>query len=280
MLGVLAESSRAISQLMVKGENVARIAFAFDCLGKIAARQDKRCPYCGNVHTRLLARKKVIAQLRHCTDCNLMFLWPKLTLVANTTFYQSAYREGAVTDLPSRDDLARHIASQFRGGLLDYSARISAVHELCCQGRLLDYGASWGYGVWQFRDAGYDAVGFEISRPRMMFGKERLGLEMVDSTSNLPAHSFDVIHSSHVLEHITDLRATFADFCRLLRTGGYLVVFVPNGAGRSARELGVKWGPMIGEKHVNALTETFLRSALASHGFSCIFGPKDDDELS
>jgi SAM-dependent methyltransferase len=258
---------------------MARAAFAFDCLGKIAVRQDEHCPYCGNVHTRLLARKRLIAQLRHCPHCELMFLWPKLTPVENRGFYQSTYREDAVTDLPSSGDLARLIASRFRGSLLDYSRRISTVREVSPGGRLLDYGASWGYGVWQFQDAGYDAVGFEISKPRTVFGKERLGLAMVDSTSDLPAHSFDLLHSSHVLEHVSDLSATFADFCRLLCTGGYLVIFVPNGGGRSARELGVKWGPMIGEKHVNALTEAFLGRALAGHGFACTFGPKDDDEL-
>jgi SAM-dependent methyltransferase len=261
------------------GENAVRVAFAIDCVSKIAARQGKCCPYCGNPHTRLLARKKVIAQLRHCPDCELMFLWPKPTVATNNTLYQSAYYEGVVSDLPSRDDLACHIGNRFHGGILDYSGRISTVRELCSQGRLLDYGASWGYGVWQFRDAGYDAVGFEISRFRTLFGKERLGLEMVDSIGNLPAHSFNVIHSSHVLEHITDLRTTFEDFRKLLRPGGHLVVSVPNGAGRSARELGVNWGPMIGEKHVNALTQTFLGRALAGHGFICTFGPKDDDEL-
>src|SRR2546430_17059726 len=109
---------------------MARAAFAFDCLGKIASRQDKRRPYCGNAHTRLLARKKLIAQLRHCPDCELMFLWPKLTAIENKTFHQSAYRESAVTDFPSRDDLARLIASRFRGGLLDYSGRISAVRGI------------------------------------------------------------------------------------------------------------------------------------------------------
>jgi SAM-dependent methyltransferase len=231
------------------------------------------------VGTRLLARKKVFAQLRHCPGCELMFLWPKVSTVANATFYQSAYRESTATDLPSDDDLAHLVASRFYGGILDYSGRISAVRDICPPGRLLDYGASWGYGVWQFRDAGYDAVGFEISGPRMAFGRERLSLEMVDSTSELPDRGFDVIHSSHVLEHITDLRTTFADFSRLLRIGGHLVVFVPNGGGRSARELGVKWGPMIGEKHVNALTEAFLRPALAGYGFTSSFGARDDDEL-
>lgn len=257
-----------------------RVAFAFGCLGKIIAQQRKSCPYCGNAHTRLLARKKVIAQLRHCPDCELMFLWPKITASASCALYQSSYREGVVSDLPSRDNLAHLISNRFHGGLLDYGGRISAVRELCSQGRLLDYGASWGYGVWQFRDAGYDAVGFEISRPRTEFGKRQLGLKMVDSTRNLPDHSFDVIHSSHVLEHMSDLSTAFADFRRLLRNGGHLVVFVPNGAGPSARQLGVKWGPMIGEKHVNALSEVFLGRALEGHGFTCKFGPKEDDELS
>jgi SAM-dependent methyltransferase len=226
----------------------------------------------------LRARKKLLAQLRHCPDCELLFLWPR-TGITDTTFYQDDYSEGTLTDLPSSYELGRLVTARFRGGMLDYSDRVSAVHELCSMGRLLDYGASWGYGVWQFRDAGYDAVGFEVSSRRAAFGREQLDLEIVDNVNDLLSNSFDVIHSSHTLEHVNDLRATFSHFRRLLRLGGHLVVFVPNGGGRSARELGVRWGPLIGEKHVNALTEAFLGSALAVHGFTCTFGGKDADEL-
>jgi SAM-dependent methyltransferase len=144
---------------------------------------------------------------------------------------------------------------------------------------LLDYGASWGYGVRQFKDAGYDAAGFEISRARAAFGSQRLGVRIVTDVRELMPASFDIVHTAHVLEHLADLRAAFADFRRLLRPDGHLVIFVPNGDGRSARALGVKWGPMIGEKHVNALTGSFLERALSQYGFACALGPTHADEL-
>jgi SAM-dependent methyltransferase len=258
---------------------VTRLTFALDCVGKMVSGQDKNCPYCGSAQTRLLARKKLLAHLRHCNDCGLMFLWPKPEAVANKRFYQSAYRESAVTDLPSPAALAELVAAGFRGGPLDYGSRITAVRRLRLGGSLLDYGASWGYGVWQFKDAGYEAAGFEVSRARAAFGGQRLGVQIATDVCELMPASFDIIHTAHVLEHLADLRATFADFRRLLRPGGHLVIFVPNGNGRSARALGVKWGPMIGEKHVNALTAAFLVRALTQYGFACALGPEDADEL-
>ena len=44
---------------------------------------------------------------------------------------------------------------------------------------------------------------------------------------DLPSSSFDVIIALDVLEHVEDLNQTLADLCKLLRTGGRLVVSGP-----------------------------------------------------
>ncbi len=40
--------------------------------------------------------------------------------------------------------------------------------------------------------------------------------------------SFDFVYASHLLEHVVDLETTLANWWRVLRPGGHLIVFVPH----------------------------------------------------
>ncbi|MDM8548990.1 class I SAM-dependent methyltransferase [Desulfobacterales bacterium HSG2] len=94
--------------------------------------------------------------------------------------------------------------TQFRKTEKDFSVKIATLKELMPSGTVLDFGCSWGYATLQLREAGYDAIGFEISKQRAEFGRIHLGVTIIDEYSNLnkfPLSSFDIIFSSHVLEH-------------------------------------------------------------------------------
>jgi SAM-dependent methyltransferase len=133
------------------------------------------------------------------------------------------------------------------------------------------------------RAAGYEAIGFEISRIRAEFGRAHLGLTIVTDIESLDRcrGTFDLIFASHVLEHLPSPTGIFERFAMLLRRGGSLLAFVPNCGGRSARELGVKWGPMCCEKHPLALDSAFFHYALPKYGFSVrtMSDPYNPDDL-
>jgi SAM-dependent methyltransferase len=155
------------------------------------------------------------------------------------------------------------------------SGKVRIVREQKERGRLLDYGCSWGYGVYQFEQVGYEAMGFEISQPRAAYGRKHLHVMILSSAAalaDLPPASFDVIHTSHVLEHLPTLMHPFATFRRLLKPSGILVIFVPNAGGKLARELGVEWGPMISERHCLALDATFFAHNLPKYELCPVFG--------
>lgn len=254
---------------------MARIGFLFSVLRRRLAGQDNNCPFCGSHGTSLVQRKKIFLELRRCEHCALMYRYPKDDLQNNVAFYQSAYEQDETTDLPSKDALARLLANNFRGTSLDFSEKIDLIKRIALVGRLLDYGCSWGYAVHQFRRAGFDAVGFEISAPRAEYGRTQLGVDIVDNFAaldNLPDAAFDVIYSSHVFEHLPDLKQPLATFRRLLKRSGIVVIFVPNAGGRKARELDVGWGPMIGEKHGLALDANFFARNLPTYGLAPKFG--------
>lgn len=200
-----------------------------------------------------------------------MFRYPKDDDAENKGFYQKSYNQLTVTELPKKEELPGHIATNFVKVGRDLTDHLKVIQAIAPRGRLLDYGCSWGYCVHQFRGNGYDAAGFEISQMRVDYGREMLGLDLVSDVKQLHDDSFDVIYSAHALEHIPNPAVSFRQFQRLLKPGGSLFVFVPNCAGEYARRLGVNWGPMINEKHVLALTAEFFHRNLSTYGFSTEF---------
>ena len=248
-----------------------KIDFALKMLRKRLQGQSTACPYCTSERTTRLQRKQILLELRECQECKLRFRYPKDDVVDNFDYYQESYQQHTVTDLPSEAELEGHIRENFRRVGRDISEHLEVICQFATGGRLLDFGASWGYCTWQFKQAGYDAVGYEISRPRTEYGKKMLGVTMINNTRDLPDHSIDVIYSAHVLEHMPDPGATLREFRRLLAPKGFLFVFVPNGAGEPARRLGVNWTPLINQRHVMAYTPQFFANALPREGFTAKF---------
>lgn len=253
---------------------MARLQFGISVLTRILQGQSRSCPYCNSNDGRLLARKKLLLELRKCGSCGLMFRYPKDDAQTSRRFYQEAYREGDTTDLPNPEELARLLKTGFHDNpALDLSGKIALFRTVIPSGSVLDFGASWGYGVHQLREAGYQAFGYEVSVPRAKFGADRLGVSICSTTDDLiqlagGMGKFDAVFSSHVLEHVPDLRGAFSLLASIIRPGGTLVAFVPNGGGELARTLGVAWGPMIGEKHCVALDGSFFAQQLPKFGFS------------
>ncbi len=149
---------------------------------------------------------------------------------------------------------------------------------------MLDYGCSWGYATSLLRKNGYDATGFEISKPRAAYAREHLGVPVVNSVAeleSLPRESFDVIYSNHVLEHVPSIGKTLALFARLLRDDGVAFHILPNFTGKAARS-GL-WLAWIGEDHPIAPTVEFFERALPAAGlgrFRFVSSPFDAEAVA
>jgi SAM-dependent methyltransferase len=235
---------------------------------------DQKCPFCDSGDTGLTDRKHWVLQLRTCKSCGLMFRWPKETPGFSEKFYQETYSEGTyTTELPDPETLQEFVANNFVGSPKNFADQIGVLKEFLPQGRVLDFGCSWGYGVYQLQQAGYDAFGFEISRPRAEHGRRQLEVEILDSLkelNDLPSQSVDGIFASHVLEHLVSLKETFTLFARILKPSGVVIIMVPNAGGKQARELSVAWPPLINEKHTLALDGKFFEKNLSPFGFKVL----------
>jgi len=258
--------------MALAGRQIARLRFLRRVIASRLARQDYSCPYCANGSSVVIARKRSILDLRRCTHCGLMFRWPKDSVRQNFTFYQNDYSEGLTTRVPDEVSLRDMKERCFRGTEHDFSEKIQLLQALVPSGLILDFGCSWGYGTYQLSAAGYEAVGFEISRPRAEFARTRMGVQTIYEPGRLDCYveSFDAIFAAHVLEHLPSLNGTFDSFFRLLKPNGLLLAFVPNCSGSNANRLGVNWGPMCCEKHTTAFDPDFFRHNLPQHGFEIL----------
>ena len=102
--------------------------------------------------------------------------------------------------------------------------------------RVLDCACGTGYGARLLREQGQatQVVGVDIAAKSIQYAYKHHGLsstEYVCASADclpLPVSSVDVIISFETIEHVIDDRSLIAEFFRVLRPGGELIVSTPN----------------------------------------------------
>ena len=107
------------------------------------------------------------------------------------------------------------------------------------ESRILDFGCGSGSFVYQYRDAGFDAYGFDI-RPSVAYrapkDEQFFGFAMTGKPANVPEYEvnlssfripfeegfFDFVYSTSTLEHVQDHELAVAE--RKLRVGTPLII--------------------------------------------------------
>jgi 2-polyprenyl-3-methyl-5-hydroxy-6-metoxy-1,4-benzoquinol methylase len=228
----------------------------------------RQCPACESTNVSLVKRKYVVTSLYHCNNCHVRFRLPHTEDAAWLQFYQKAYTQGFTTDLPSEADLAELLRTNFAGGEKDFSAVIAMLKRLGLQAgsTILDFGASWGYCSYQFRQAGFKVYSHEIGAPRAQYAKEKLGCTMIDNLDNLP-EQVDCFFSSHVIEHLADPNLIWRQAAKWVKPKGLVVTLTPNGDPVAQTENEAQYHQLWGEVHPILLTEQAFLLMAEKHGF-------------
>jgi SAM-dependent methyltransferase len=249
--------------------------------------QPRACPYCGpSSPLSLLRRKKLIMDILQCGNCRLIFRWPIDDPEELDVHYESGFAEAAPqVRTPDPNDLQTLIENDFAPIFgPDLKHKIAVLKAIRGNGRVLDYGCSWGYTCALMRKNGYETVGFEISKWRAEYARTNLGLTVIDSVAGLgtmPNGCFDIIYSNHVLEHLQGIRDALDTFARLLSSDGIALHVIPNFGG-GAWQSG-EWINWIGQDHPIAPTIEFFKMALPAAGFGRLkfaSTPFDESALS
>jgi SAM-dependent methyltransferase len=230
-------------------------------------RADAACPLGCKARTRLLKRKYLVTALYRCENCALMFRVPKDDPTLTIDFYQKDYSQGFTTDCPDDQTLARLCATSFAGTEKDFSHYLAVLKGCGLEtGQVLfDFGCSWGYGSWQFAQAGYEVYSYEVSQPRARYAAEKLGCKIVMAAEQVPV-KVDCFFSSHVIEHLPDPSLLWQMAAKLVKPGGLVVLFMPNGEFSRAATI-PQFHSIWGKVHPLLISAEALTFMAKRHGF-------------
>jgi len=232
--------------------------FLTSCMRRVCFRGAMLCPSCGGKPAAIVDRKSRVLTFARCGCCELLYRQPTTPPRQSRRFYQDDYTQGYTTDMPDDEALGELKARRFAGTERDYSRFIAMFDALGVprEARVLEFGSSWGYGAWQLAQHGYAVQAFEVSQPRCRYAREKLGVDAVHSLDAV-AGRFDLIFSSHVLEHV-DVLAQSLDFLEeRVVPRGLQVHVTPNGSGAYREHAPLNWHLFWGEVHPQLLDERF-----------------------
>ena len=229
------------------------------------------CPACGEKMTTLVRRKWLVTALRECPACLLRFRTPKDDPASVEKFYvDEVYKQGFTTDLPSDDQLRAMMQSHFAGTEKDFSAKIDIFRAAGLKpgARIVDFGGSWGYASWQFRQAGFEVFTYEIGRERALYAKQKLGCTIMEDLRPLDG-TIDCFFSAHVIEHLPNPNIFFDEAAKVLAPTGMIVCCCPNGAQERQQSEGLdaydkNWGKV----HPLMITPGFMRREALKRSFA------------
>ncbi len=237
------------------------------------------CPICARPDAcafavatdRLFGIARGYFRLYRCAACGCIFQHPLPDSAALASFYPQDYwwsenrRSGASLALSRMERAYREFVA------LDHVRFL----ERCAAGggrSLLDIGCGSGTFLHLAQQRGFLPHGMDVSPHAVAAAQKqyRLPVRQGDIGSDAwKGHSFDFITMFHVLEHLPDPRKAIASAGELLKTGGSLILQVPNAASVQARLFGARWYGFDVPRHLINFTPQSLTLLLTGAGFSC-----------
>ena len=170
-----------------------------------------------------------------CDACGSARTWPALDAASIGAWYPQVYYG---TRNVRFNRLFERMTRWFR------QRRARVVRKLIPGGKVLDVGCGRGLTLSFLRDAGFDAVGLEVSDVAAAHARDTLGLDVRTGdflTTTFERESFAAIIFWHSLEHIAEPLRALDRAYELLAPGGVLIVAVPNFGSIQARVAGREW---------------------------------------
>ncbi len=141
-------------------------------------------------------------------------------------------------------------------------------------GKILEVGCGLGYFTYALAEAGYDAVGIDVSDSAIQEATKKYGnyFRHADFFTMTVSEDqkFDAIIMVELIEHVDDPARYLAHAKTLLKTGGKLIVTTPN---RSWYPDDVLWASDLPPVHLTWFSERGMQAMAAALGYSVEFTP-------
>jgi SAM-dependent methyltransferase len=230
------------------------------------------CPCCGgNSFEPFMACKdytvsKETFQIVSCKACSFKFTNPRPSADKIGAYYKSE-------NYISHSNTSKGIISKLYKAVRNYTlkGKVSLIEKHSRKGNLLDYGCGTGMFLSAARSSTWNVYGIEPDSVAREFAKKESGAEVYADVETahgmLPNVSFDCITLWHVLEHVLDLNQTLAWFNSKLKSGGTLIIAVPNYTSFDAQHYKEHWAAYDVPRHLYHFEETCMASIVQKAGF-------------
>jgi len=138
--------------------------------------------------------------------------------------------------------------------------------------RFLDIGCATGLLLKHMKEKGWRTKGVEICRESARYGIRMFGLDIFIGTlheASFPDKYFDVVHFSHVIEHVPDPKGMLLEVRRIVKKAGHVIITTPNVNGMQARFARTEWRSAIPD-HIYLFSKKSLRRLLDITGFRVV----------
>jgi 2-polyprenyl-3-methyl-5-hydroxy-6-metoxy-1,4-benzoquinol methylase len=202
-----------------------------------------KCPLCksgrflnfAEITDHAVSKEEFI--LCKCSDCQLLFTNPRPNQTSIAPYY----------DFPeyfSHEDKAKNLTQWVYQRVRNYniSKKVKFIQQFKKKGKLLDFGCGTGEFLNEAKKQGWKVAGVEPNEKARGQANIKLKNKVRNSINDFKKNStYDVISLFHVLEHIHELRKTSKKIITHLKSGGYLIIAVPNYESWDGKKYGKYW---------------------------------------
>lgn len=243
--------------------------------GRLSLANISLCPLCGSHQLRHMF------EVRHVTgdplhDCGLELGFDRATVVScggcgflfkahqpPGAYLNHHYAESGEGYLASLAEQHSEIREDFR------TARKSLMNTFPTGGTILDVGCASGFFLESLGDT-WTRFGVELFRFAAERARRRRGITVHEGdlfSAGFATHSFDVVCSFDVVEHLSDPMSIFREARRILKPGGLLVLGTGDSRSLAARLSGSRWTYFCIPEHLSFFNSASLRKGLCKAGF-------------
>lgn len=245
------------------------------------------CPLCqkDNANTTPLPSPHPQWLLTQCPQCTLVYLRrvPVVTDLADEHSWTFSFRAEADQRLARHGGRVRIAWKRMRKRFLPHRKAEALIHRYVGEGKLLDIGCGSGRLFARLSER-IVPMGIEIDRhaaARAALEAQRRGgavlcTDALSGLRRLESSSIQGVLMCSFLEHEHEPLPVLCEVRRVLRTGGTLIVKVPNYACFNHRLQGWRWPGFRFPDHVNYFTPATLREMVRRSGLEVArFGWRD-----
>lgn len=217
-----------------------------------------KCPICGCSRSQVTIEKesrRCKLQYVDCESCSVRYR-SNIDHAEQERLY--SYQEEWKT--LSRDEAYPELnASKYRELLREFSGYTAGQ-------RLLDVGCGKGHFVYRAEEAGWEALGIEVTDASVDVA-QRLGAAVIHQDFlTMQNVEFDVVSMFELVEHLEEPQAFIQKAFDVLAPGGLLFITTPNCISLDARLAGARWRAYDPE-HLVLFSPAQLKTLVQSHGF-------------